>query len=180
MLYSEIANFHGFQNIPDYPDVAIEAGSQLCTELLEPLREQFGRISIRSAYRSPRVNKFGNDNKLSCSSNEANFAGHIWDYRDKNGYLGATATIVINSFVPYFNTTGDWQAMAWYIHDHLPYSSLEFFPKLGAFNISWHEKPKRRIYSYIEPRGTLTMPSMENHSGEYREAYTDMLSFVKF
>ena len=144
---------------------------------IEPLREQFGRISIRSAYRSPRVNKFGNDNKLSCSSNEANFAGHIWDYRDKNGYLGATATIVINSFVPYFNTTGDWQAMAWYIHDHLPYSSLEFFPKLGAFNISWHEKPKRRIYSYIEPRGTLTNPSMDNHAGDHSPRYQALAKF---
>ena len=37
-LYSEIANFHGMPNIPDFPDVAIEAGSQLCAVLLEPLR----------------------------------------------------------------------------------------------------------------------------------------------
>ena len=71
MLYSEISNFHGIPNIPDYPDVAIEAGTQLCTQLLEPLQERFGRISIRSAYRSPDVNDFGNKNGYSCAANEA-------------------------------------------------------------------------------------------------------------
>ena len=43
---------------------------------------------------------------------------------------------------------GDWRAIAWWIHDHLPYSVAEFYPKLGAFNISWHERPQRRIDSY--------------------------------
>ena len=38
--------------------------------------------------------------------------------------------------------------MAWWIHDHLPYASLYFFAKLGAFNIGWHEAPERRIDSY--------------------------------
>ena len=70
MLYSEIANFHGLPNIPDNPDLAIAAGKKLCSELLEPLQKTFGKISIRSAYRSPSVNKFGNENKLACSRNE--------------------------------------------------------------------------------------------------------------
>lgn len=45
-LYSEISNVHQLSNIPHHPDVAIEACSQLCKELLEPLNETFGRISI--------------------------------------------------------------------------------------------------------------------------------------
>ena len=49
-----------------------------------------------------------------------------------------------------------WQAMAWWIHDHLPYSELQFFPKLAAFNIGWHEYPQRRIMSFAPPRGLLT------------------------
>jgi hypothetical protein len=28
--------------------------------------------------------------------------------------------------------TTSWQAMAWWIHDNLPYSGLQFFPKLLA------------------------------------------------
>ncbi len=48
---------------------------------------------------------------------------------------------------------GDWQKLARWIDDNLPYSSLEFFPKYWAFNISWHERPKRRIDSYAEPKG---------------------------
>ena len=76
-LYSEIANFHGMPNIPDDPDLAIKAGTRLCQDLLEPIQETFGRIAVRSAYRSPTVNKFGNDNKLNCASNEKNYAGHL-------------------------------------------------------------------------------------------------------
>ena len=80
-LYSEIAAFYGIPNIPDDPELAILAGRKFCEEALEPLREQFGRISIRSAYRSPAVNHFGNVHKLNCGSNESNFGGHIRDRR---------------------------------------------------------------------------------------------------
>ena len=57
-LYSEVANFHGIPNIPEDPDLAIAAGRRFCEELLEPLQRTFGRILIRSAYRSPTVNGF--------------------------------------------------------------------------------------------------------------------------
>jgi len=176
MLYSEISNFHGIPNIPDYPNTAIEAGEKLCTELLEPLQEKFGRISIRSAYRSPTLNKFGNENKYACTRNEANYAHHIWDYRDADGNLGALATIVINRYIPYFGTTKNWQSLAWYVHDNLPYSSLYFFPKLCAFNIGWRENPKKRIDSYISPKGCLTKPGMENHAGDHSALYDKMLA----
>lgn len=63
-LYSEIANWHGIPNVPDDSDLAIAAGRKLCEELLEPLQDTFGRIAIRSAYRSCEVNGFGNANKL--------------------------------------------------------------------------------------------------------------------
>jgi hypothetical protein len=52
-LHSEIANFYGMPNIPDDPELAIHVGKRLCEELLEPLAATFGRIAIRSAYRSP-------------------------------------------------------------------------------------------------------------------------------
>ena len=175
MLYSEISNYYGIPNIPENPDLAIKSGRKLCEELLEPLQEQFGRISIRSAYRSPTLNKFGNENKLGCARNASNYAYHIWDYRDSNGHMGALATIVINSFIPYFDRTKNWQAMAWYVHDKLPYSSLYFYPKLGAFNIGWHEVPQRVIKSYVAPKGTLTEPGMRNHSGDHSEHYNEML-----
>ncbi len=179
MLYSEISNFYGIPNIPEYPDIAIEAGRQFCENLLEPLQERFGRISIRSAYRSPTLNKYGNENNLGCARNAFNYAKHIWDYRDENGCLGALATIVVNRYIPYYERTGDWQAMAWYIHDNLPYSTLYFYPKLGAFNIGWHERPKRRIDSYVRPKGTLTKPGMANHEGDHSAQYKDMLKAMR-
>jgi len=57
------------------------------------------------------------------------------------------------------------RALAWWIHDHLPYSQLQFFPKLAAFDIGWHERPRRRIDSFIAPKGCLTRPGMANHNG---------------
>ena len=46
---------------PDHPEKPIYTGTQLCEQLLEPLQDKFGRITIRSAYRSPSVNQLGNE-----------------------------------------------------------------------------------------------------------------------
>lgn len=178
-LYSEIAVINGFQNLPDDPDLAIAAGRRLCDELLEPLQEEFGRISVRSSYRSPEVNHFGNVNKLNCGSNDSNFAGHIWDRRDASGRMGATACVIVNRFIPYYERTGDWEAMAWWVHDHLPYSDMEFFPKFAAFNLQWREEPERSIYSFIPPRrGRLTEQGKSNWAGRHDETYATMLEEV--
>ena len=139
-LYSEGANFHSIPNIPDDPDLAVAVGKRLCEDLLEPLHATFGKVVIRSAFRSCEVNRFCNEQQragkkgYSCASNEANFAGHIWDRRDANGFSGATACIVIPWFADRYENGADWRALAWWIHDHLPYGSLYFFPNLWAVN----------------------------------------------
>lgn len=176
-LYSEISQFYSIPNIPDDPDLAIAAGTKLCEELLEPLLARFGRISIRSSFRSKAVNEFGNRNNLNCARNEANYAGHIWDERDAAGRMGATACIIVHALIPYYEATGRWEALAWWIHDHLPYHDLEFFPKYAAVNVNWREAPERRIYSYIPPRrGWLTKPGMENAAGTHEAAYSEWLA----
>lgn len=178
-LHSEIAAWHGLRNVPEHPERAVEVGRRLCEQLLEPLQATFGRIHIRSGYRSPQVNKFGNENKLNCASNEANYAHHIWDYPDAQGKRGATACIVIPWLVDYMEKGGSWTAMAWWIHDHLPYGSLYFFSKLGAFNVNWHESPERRIDSYAPPKGCLTRPGMTNHEGVHADQYPGFPSLAK-
>jgi hypothetical protein len=169
-LYSEIAAIEGMANLPDDPELAIEAGKGLCQNLLEPLQATFGRLAIRSAYRSPEVNAFGCKHRLSCASNEKNRARHIWDQRSRGG-MGALATVVVPWLVDRLDAGVTWEAMAWWIHDHLPYSELQFFPKLGAFNIGWHEAPRRTIYSFIPPRGFLTKPGFANHEGDHGALY---------
>lgn len=176
-LHSEIASFYGMPNIPDDPDLAAEAGRRLCSELLEPLQAEFGKVSIRSAYRSPAVNRLGNERGHNCARNEHSYAGHIWDVRDADGCMGAMATVVVNRFVDYYERTGDWQAMAWWVHDHLPYGSMEFFPRLAAFNLGWHQRPARRIYSFIPPhKGWLTKPGMADHGGDHAALYAGWLA----
>lgn len=178
-LYSEIAALNGFQNLPENPDLAIAAGTRLCQDLLEPLQARFGRLSIRSAYRSAEVNHFGNANGFNCASNEKNYAHHIWDRRDADGRMGATACIIVNRFIPYYERTGDWEAMAWWVHDHLSYSAMEFFPRYAAFNLQWREAPVRVISSMIPPRrGRLTHPAMSNWPGRHTKAYAAMLAEI--
>ena len=177
MLYSEIANFHGLSNIPDDPDLAITAGTALCERLLEPLYRTFGHVSIRSAFRSEEVNEYGAvriAQGYGCGPTQWNFSRHIWDRRDEAGYLGATACIVLPWFVTRYKQGTPWQALAWWIHDNLPYSHLAFYPNYAAFNIQWHETPVRRIDSYkLEPEGCLTAPGMRKHSGDHRHEYPD-------
>jgi hypothetical protein len=67
-LHSEIAQYYRLLNVPVDPDLAIEAGARLCAELLEPLQAAFGRIVIRSGYRSPQVNALGYVKRLWCAS----------------------------------------------------------------------------------------------------------------
>jgi hypothetical protein len=178
-LFSEIAAIQGMSNLPDDPQLAIEAGRGLCENLLEPLQATFGRLAIRSAYRSPEVNDFGCRHQLSCASNEKNRARHTWDRRSKDGRMGALTTVVVPWLADRMTTGTPWQAMAWWIHDNLSYSELQFFPKLFAFNIGWHEAPKRTIYSFIAPRGFLTKPGFLDHDGDHSHLYEGFPNLVR-
>ncbi len=152
-LHSEISQIERIPNIPDNPDMAISVAKQFCGLLLEPLQDRFGRVAIRSAYRSPAVNAKGaeNNNQYNCAANERNYAGHIWDYPDSDGYQGATVCIVVPMLLTWYEKTADWTPLAWWIHDNLPYTSQYWFPKLAAFNLGWHANPAARqsIRTYV-------------------------------
>ena len=177
-LYSEIANFYGIPNIPEHPDVAIETGQHLCQELLEPLQATFGRIAVRSGYRAREVTAYGNQ-RGEGGSVESNAAYHIWDMADADGQKGAAACIVVPWFADRYAEGMDWRSLAWWIHDHLPYSHLEFYPKLSAFNILWHEQKFRRIDSFISPKGCLTKPGMQNNQGDHSKWYAALPKLVR-
>ena len=186
-LYSEIAAVHGIPNVPDDPKLAIEAGRGLCEHLLEPLRDVFGHVTIRSAFRSTTVNGYGNKHKnFACASNKYNFARHIWDHRDATDYMGATACIVVPWFLEYptYSESEDWRPLAWFIHDKLPYSEMEFYSKNAAFNLTWREKEPRRDIRMCAGwtcdaarlgdgygRRILTQPGFANHEGDHSEHY---------
>lgn len=189
-LFSDIAAVHGLLNAPDDPDLAIAAGTQLCEQLLEPLQSFFGRVAIRSAYRSSEVNALGNAMQKSgkkgynCASNEANHARHIWDRRDANGRMGATACIVLPEFVDAFPDDGDWTRLAWWVHDHLPFGEMEFFPSNWACNLTWQEQPERAISSFARWRtsdgwqtsGFLTRPGMPGHEANHRDEWQELIA----
>ena len=177
-LHSEIAAVYSIVNQPDDIDLAVAAGSRLCHELLEPLHATFGKVCVRSGYRSRQLNALGHKLRLGCASNAYNYAGHIWDARDAEGRIGATATIVIPWFVDYLKKGGAWQAMAWFIHDHLPYSYLCFYPRLGAFNIQWREQPERKIMSWRHPKGILQQLGQEVLFRDRAAAYGSFPKFV--
>ena len=153
-LYSEISGFHGVPNVPDVPDLAIANGRAFCAALMDPLEETFGRIAVRSGYRSRALNQYGNENRLNCARNDNPLECHIWDWASGASAV-AGATVVIPWFADQYAEGRDWRDLAWWIHDHLPYSEMWFFPKLAAFNLVWRPQPWRTISSYVAPRGIL-------------------------
>lgn len=159
-LYSEIGSFHRIPNLPRDPELAIANGTALCTQLLDPLEETFGRIGVRSGYRAPALNAYGNAHKLNCARNDNPLECHIWDWGAGEDAI-AGASIVIPWFADQYEQGRDWRDLAWWIHDHLPYSALWFFPKLCAFNIDWRPTPQRMIGSYIAPKGLLLRAGAE-------------------
>lgn len=180
-LYSEIANFYGKPNIPDDPDLAIAAGRELAQNLLDPLVDTFGPIEIRSGLRSVDLNHFGSTQvkPQKCAANHKNYGGHIWDMRDAQGCMGACVSVVVPWFADRYAHGRDWRDLAWWVHDHLPYSDMYFFPKLAAFNLTWHEKPERSIGSYIRPKGLLLRTGEEPDESldQRRERYHDFPPF---
>lgn len=139
-LHSEIAQSYGLLNAPRNPDLAIETGSKLCELILEPIQEVWGKLHVRSGYRSEIVNQTGNDNKHNCANNEKNYAAHIWDVRDGKGFSGATACIVLPKYEDHYEQSGDWVSLAWWIHQNIPeYHEMCFFKNQCSFNIKWYE-----------------------------------------
>lgn len=173
-LYSETANYFRLQNIPDNPDLAIEVGGHLCEDILEPLQDAFGRIHIRSAFRSETVNRACREQGLNCAPNERARGAHIWDSPDENGAKGAMACIVVPRLIDACDAGLDWREMAWWIHDRINYSAAIFYAPLRAFNIAWSEAPKRILVNRIdEPNAVLTPPG-DVGSPALMDAYADL------
>jgi hypothetical protein len=177
-MYSEISGFHGLPNVPENPDLVIKNGKAFCTSLLDPLEQTFGRVAVRSGYRAPDLNRYGNENRLNCARNDNPLECHIWD-RGVGEAAIAGASVVIPWFADRYAEGRDWRDLAWWIHDHLPYSEMWFFPKLAAFNLVWRPKPLRTISSYIAPRGTLLKAgeAPEITLAERQKAYADFPPF---
>lgn len=167
-LYSETAVAQGLANVPDDEELAIQAGKQLCEQVLEPIQAAWGRIHIRSAFRNCVVNQAGNELGANCATNEKNYAAHIWDRRDKDGFMGAMACIVIPTYVDYYQQSGDWTSLAWWLHHHIPgYQKMTFYRNLCAFNIRWHEnpaKPKEIKTKIADPRSNSQKAILLNNN----------------
>jgi hypothetical protein len=187
MLYSEVANFFGRTNFPEDPDLAIAAGKKLCQLVLEPLHRAFGHVAVRSAYRSPSLNRFCNeryregDAACFCGPNEYNRARHIWDLRDEYGFCGATASVVIPAYLDHYERSGDYRPLAWWIRDSIEhYAELAFYPWQCAFNIRWYEGPSDKTITSWTPDGTelLTRRDMANFAGDHRALYESALKGI--
>lgn len=177
-LHSEIAQIYGLINAPNEPGTAIEAGRMLCTHVLEPLQQKWGKIHIRSGYRSPQVNMVGNQKNLNCANNSKNSAAHIWDEKDSKGFLGATACVVIPAYQDYYESTQDWASLAWWIDQHIPnYYELCFFREQCAFNIRWYEGSdgRKSIKTFVSNPDTGDKSFLVN-KGRPHDYYQSMTS----
>ena len=173
-LYSETANFFRLQNIPDNPHLAIEVGRHLCEEILEPMQKRFGRVHVRSAFRSELVNRECHNAGLNCAPNERARGVHIWDGLDEAGHKGAMACVVVPWLIDRCDAGLDWREFAWWIHDELPYSAAIFYRPLYAFNIAWSEAPRRVLINRIDSPNAELRPPGERGSATLAVAYRNL------
>ena len=181
-LYSEIAIANNISNLPDNLATAVNAGTQLCERVLEPMQKSWGRLYIRSGYRSSAVNEFGNKNRMNCASNAGNYGAHIWDVADSDGFIGASACVVIPRFLPYLQQTGDWASLAWWLHENIPnYADICFFNNSAAFNIRWSQntKAKQNIKSFLINPDTGNKEALVKKGSIHRE-YVDIPPSQRF
>ena len=205
-LYSEVAEVHGIANVPDNAELALRSGRALCRNLLEPLRHVFGHVAIRSAFRSVNVNGYCNCHGMNCSSNKASRANHVWDRPDEDGCMGATACIVLPAFADWVeeHPGRDWRVLAWFVHDHLPYSEMVFFNRNGTVNLTWRgdpddsaqsgdardfdgridsivwrSKPRRKILSHVGPKGLMFENGKAKEGRERSGHYVDLLHHLR-
>ena len=172
-LHSEVAARFNVVNYPDAPEIALETGRRLCETLLEPLQEKFGRISIRSGYRSSALNSLCHEQGFNCVENHKAYGRHIWDIpSEKYGY-GAMACIVIPSVHDAVSKGIGIDEFASWINSNLPYCYVSFFQNQTAINICCSDNPKMDIYSRLEPAGLLF------RSGEYVGSDRDSLNSEK-
>ena len=102
------------------------------------------------------------------------------------GYTRSTACIVVNSFVDFYQQTGDWTVLAWWLHDHIAaYREIMFYPNLAAFNINWYSGPvsERTIAAQMPnpatgKKGILTRTGWDNDQGDHREHYESWLQSI--
>ena len=183
MLYSEVGNHYGVPNVPEDPALAVKAGRRLCEELLEPLYEAFGGLTVRSAYRSPTLNDFCHqkykqgETACYCSDNDYSASRHIWDRRDDKGMLGATASVLVPVYLDLYEKSRDCEPLAWWIRDNLPeHAEVTFFPWQCAFNIRWYQgETDQSIHEDPGPgKGEdrlITRKGMDNFDGDHRDRY---------
>ena len=154
-LHSEVATHPNIVNYPDDVTVALDSGRRLCEALLEPLLAIFGRISIRSGFRSAALNAACHSHGYNCVENSKAFGRHIWDIpSDKFGH-GAMACIVIPSVHDAIFSGVLIDEFATWVNSNLPYCFMSVFEQQTAINICWSENPRNDIYSRIHPSGLL-------------------------
>ena len=122
------------------------------------------------------MNALGAAKNYGCASNERSYAGHIWDRRDAAGQMGATAGIVVPGFAEPVQGPRGLEA-ARLVGARPPALQLDgVLPTRWAFNLQWHEKPLKMIFSHVpEARGYLTKPGMEGHDADHRAEWESIL-----
>ncbi len=100
--------------------------------------------------------------KANCASDNDGF--HTWDHPSAKNGMGATACISIPRVSrAIFAGTVPYEALAWWINDHLPdWSFVEFFATADhsdevCFNLGWHEiSLKKMVTRRGGPQSLLT------------------------
>jgi hypothetical protein len=136
-LYSEAAAKKGIANVPPtFDGMEVESIKKLCENILDPVVDRFGAISITYGYVSPALHK-------------ATFPGSkpsIHNCSPSGGaYLGAACDF------QHHNTEVSHRDILFWIADNCTYDRLILYPGSTIICVAWSDKPRSHCRQQVFP-----------------------------
>lgn len=139
-LYSQDATIQGIPNCPFLESPEVEGMRGLCREILDPVVDQFGPVSITFGYASPQLWQkwHGQNTEL--------YGLHL--FRPPQGGIGGAADIVIHSH------RRDPRPVLNWVRDNCVYDRLIIFPGSEILCLAWTEvKPRYECKEWVWAEG---------------------------
>lgn len=132
-LWSPAAAAIGCSNVPEQVDLAVIAGRELATRVLEQLASTFGAVRIRQRYLAPRLAY----RLLDCGIEVD--AERVWDRFDEPGRMRAGATVALPWLLDHNRPREATAALAVWIRANLAAGEVSLAGEDGVLHIVWRQ-----------------------------------------
>lgn len=160
-LFSSECDAMGISNFPENPEMVIRAGRELCTRLLEPILDHFGRFSITFGYQC-REGVEARWSKKKKLENSKSSSPHQWDRGTFGDQVYARVDIL-----PFCIEDGlvSKQEFGYWLMNNLDVDLLMMWKGSNICCMSISPKPRRIWFEWGSP--ALGQPRRETFMGSH-------------